>query len=62
MAHLFKQQPLQNSSLQEVSIIAQCSGVICFQKSYAEHSVKGINWSVMQQAYLQVLFWDSNFS
>jgi len=28
MAHLLKQQPLQNSPVQQVSIIAQCSGVM----------------------------------
>ena len=28
MAYLLKQQPLQNSSVQQVSIIAQCSGAM----------------------------------
>jgi len=28
MAYLLKQQPLQNSSVQQVSITAQCSGVM----------------------------------
>ncbi len=33
-----------------------------FGKVDAERNVKGIKWSVVQQACLQVLFWDSIFS
>ena len=59
MAHLFKQQPLQNSLMQHVSIIAQ---FVAFRKIDAERNFKGIKWSVTEQSYVQVLFWHTTFS